>query len=263
MPFTGSHPAAVLPFLRTGLVPSALVIGSMTPDLVYYFPLPTGARWSVSHASHTITGIVGLDLLMGLFAFAVWQVLIAPLAVAVSPRPVRDRVGELPVPLRQNLGTLRAAALVVVSLLVGAVTHVFWDEFTHPDRWGTAHLSWLAQQHGSMLGARWAQVASSIVGLLFIGGALWRWWVRTMPQPVAQPVAPRVAPVSRMVSARVWTIVLFCAGVGSAIGFRAALTRPGTQSLPYLVATYGGGAGLLAVLVCALVVIVPRYRQLP
>ncbi|GLY28489.1 DUF4184 family protein [Kineosporia sp. NBRC 101731] len=256
MPFTGSHPAAVLPFLRTGLVPSALVIGSMTPDLVYYVPLPQEARWPVSHASHTVTGIVGLDLLMGLFAFVVWQALIAPLAVAVSPRPVRDRVGGLPVPLRQNLGTLRAAALVVLSLLVGAVTHVFWDEFTHPDRWGTAHMSWLAQQHGSMLGARWAQFASSVVGLLLIGWALWRWWSQTPPRSVPS----RIRPVSRAVSAWVVAIVLLCTGAGSSIGLWAALTRPGTQSLPYLVATYGGGAGLFAVLACALVMIAPRSR---
>jgi hypothetical protein len=46
MPFTGSHPAAVLPFFRLGLV---LVIGSMVPDL----PIP-GYR-SAQYAS----GIVG------------------------------------------------------------------------------------------------------------------------------------------------------------------------------------------------------------
>lgn len=39
MPFTGSHPAAVLPLLRWGLIPSALVIGSMSPDLGYFLPL--------------------------------------------------------------------------------------------------------------------------------------------------------------------------------------------------------------------------------
>ena len=41
MPFTGSHPAAVLPFLRSGLPPSALVIGSMAPDFPYYFQIAT------------------------------------------------------------------------------------------------------------------------------------------------------------------------------------------------------------------------------
>ena len=40
MPFTGSHPAAVLPLMRWGLMPSALVIGSMVPDLPYFLPVP-------------------------------------------------------------------------------------------------------------------------------------------------------------------------------------------------------------------------------
>ncbi|MDQ7908342.1 DUF4184 family protein [Phytohabitans sp. ZYX-F-186] len=40
MPFTGSHPAAVLPLVRWGLPPAALVIGSMVPDLPYYLPTP-------------------------------------------------------------------------------------------------------------------------------------------------------------------------------------------------------------------------------
>ena len=38
MPVTGSHPAAVLPLMRLGFVPSALVIGSMVPDLPHDFP---------------------------------------------------------------------------------------------------------------------------------------------------------------------------------------------------------------------------------
>ncbi|MEI5672079.1 MULTISPECIES: DUF4184 family protein [unclassified Nocardioides] len=36
MPFTLVHPAAVLPLVRTPLVPSALVLGSVAPDLPYF-----------------------------------------------------------------------------------------------------------------------------------------------------------------------------------------------------------------------------------
>ena len=38
MPFTVSHVAAVVPLLRTPLVPSALVLSSMAPDVPYYLP---------------------------------------------------------------------------------------------------------------------------------------------------------------------------------------------------------------------------------
>ncbi len=49
--------------------------------------------------------------------------------------------------------------------------------------------------------------------------------------------------------------MLACAGIGAAVGLWASVTDSlGTGSLAYLVSTYGGGAGLLAVLLCALLV---------
>jgi hypothetical protein len=44
VPFTPSHAAAVLPFLRTPLTASALVIGSITPDLPFYLPVEFRGR---------------------------------------------------------------------------------------------------------------------------------------------------------------------------------------------------------------------------
>ncbi|WP_205730092.1 DUF4184 family protein [Blastococcus sp. TF02-8] len=45
MPFTGSHPAAVLPFLRTPLPASGLVAGSLAPD-----PSPRAAGFAAATA---------------------------------------------------------------------------------------------------------------------------------------------------------------------------------------------------------------------
>ncbi len=50
MPFTVSHVAAVLPLAvgRSGrtLVPTALVIGSIVPDLPYFVPPYRGSDWT-------------------------------------------------------------------------------------------------------------------------------------------------------------------------------------------------------------------------
>lgn len=170
MPFTGSHPAAVLPLIRLGLPPSALVIGSMAADLPYYLPIPVD-----STTTHSATGVLGVDLLIGLLSLVVWQTLVAPLAVAVAPSALRARLP--PAAARWWLpGDLRRPLLVVVALVAGAATHVIWDEFTHIGRFGYRHLPWLAEQHGPLAGYRWAQYGSGVVGAVLILLALQRWW---------------------------------------------------------------------------------------
>ena len=121
MPFTGSHPAAVLPLLGTPLCASALVIGSMIPDLPYYAPLPLGSR-----LTHSLAGIVGVDPLLGLVVFVAWHGLLVPPALAYAPAALARR---LPADLERGLRRrLRPAQLPLLyaSFLVGAATHVFW-----------------------------------------------------------------------------------------------------------------------------------------
>ncbi|MBJ7518905.1 MAG: DUF4184 family protein [Solirubrobacteraceae bacterium] len=240
MPFTGSHPAAIVPFLRTGLVPSALVIGSMAPDLPYYLPLPV--NWS---ATHSAAGVVGVDLVLGLIAFAVWQVLLAPVAVALAPESLRARLApDLPVAPAHHVASVRAVALVVGSLLVGAATHVLVDEFTHSDRWGTEHIAWLAEQQGPLEGYRWLQYAGGVLGGALLVWVVWRWWRRTPPVPDAQRI-PALGPgTARLVVG----VVVACALAGSVAGLASA---DSVREALFLVATWGGGVGLIATLVCA------------
>jgi hypothetical protein len=259
VPFTGSHPAAVLPLMRSGLVPSALVIGSMVPDLFYYLPLPDDVESRLSHHTHTAVGVLGLDLVLGLAVFLIWQVLVAPLAVAVAGPAVRARLAPgLPVPWRRHFAGPRAAGTVLISLWVGAATHVLWDEFTHPGRWGARHLSWLADSHGPLVGYQWAQYASGVVGALLIADAVRRWW---RPPPVAdgqgeadghEPRPQRVLSRSGLVAV-VATIVV--AGLaGASVG--AVHDWQPTHSIHdalFGLATWGGGATLFAILTCALI----------
>lgn len=249
MPFTGSHPAAVLPLMRSGLVPSALVIGSMAPDLPYYLPVPLN-----SGTTHSAPGVLGLDLLLGAMAFALWQVLVAPLMVAVAPPSVRARLAPgLPVPWRRHVHGPQAVMLVVVSLWTGSATHVLWDEFTHIGRWGYRHLPWLAQTHGSLPGYEWAQYGSGVFGALVIADSLRRWWRTTSPaDPSAHP--QRVPGLSPAAIAGVWTVIVLATLTGAAAaGGSALLGHPGVWTVAFRIATWGGGAGMFAVLACAVV----------
>lgn len=238
MPFTGSHPAAVLPLIRLGLIPSALVIGSMVADLPYF--LPTGIN---SASTHSAIGILGVDLLLGLLSFAIWHALIGPLAVALAPSPLRAR---LP-PVRSAAEPRPAPLLLVVSLLAGAATHVLWDEFTHVGRFGYRHLAWLAADHGALPGYRWAQYGSGVVGALLILLAVQRWWrsAAVLDPPPESALAPRT------VKAVVLFVVLAVLG-GAVTGFAwVVLHDQGVRRALFLIATWGGGAGLVAALAAA------------
>ena len=90
MPFTPSHAAAVLPFLGTPLPASALVIGSVAPDLPYY--LPVELPWD----THTASAVVTVDLLLGALAWVVWHALLAEPALAGAPGALRSRLTGVP-----------------------------------------------------------------------------------------------------------------------------------------------------------------------
>ena len=80
MPVTGSHPAAVLPLMRLGFVPSALVIGSMVPDLPHYVPILVDAG-----TTHSLVGTVSVDIMLGGAALILWHAVAAPFAARPGP----------------------------------------------------------------------------------------------------------------------------------------------------------------------------------
>ena len=127
MPFTLAHPAAVVPLARVlskRVVFSALVIGSMTPDFAYLVPGLTRGP------SHSVGGLFWFCLPMGLAVYLVFHlVLKRPLAAAL-PRTPREAVAPV---VARTPGLPPARWLtVLLCLLLGALTHVTWDLFTHP-----------------------------------------------------------------------------------------------------------------------------------
>ncbi len=122
MPFTLAHPAAVLQ-LRRGLgrfgATAPLVIGSMIPDLAYFFPLGvTGSQ------SHGLPGLFWFCLPAGVTALVVHDLLIAPFATAVLPSAMSRRLPRV----RFDVRRLPSAA---PPILLGAISHLAWDSFTH------------------------------------------------------------------------------------------------------------------------------------
>lgn len=186
MPFTGSHPAAVLPFMRLGLPASALVIGSLAPDLPYYLPTPFTAV-----ATHTPAAVLGANLLLGLAAFLLWHLLLVPPLIWVAPAGLQRRIPDrLRGGLTSRLATGGDLGRVCLAQIIGASTHLAWDAFTHAEMWGPRNLPWLNTGILALPLYRWLQFASSLVGLAIIGWAATRWWRNAPSDGPAAPVHP-------------------------------------------------------------------------
>jgi hypothetical protein len=142
LPFTLSHAAAVLPAVRidgTGrgpLVPAVLVAGSFAPDMTYYAASVVSGAMEFGDVTHSFPGVFTVDVLIACALVGLWLLVREPL-VALLPWARQGRVSAL---VRCGVPRARVRPLLVlrwyVSAVLGALTHVVWDAFTHLDRWG-------------------------------------------------------------------------------------------------------------------------------
>ena len=171
MPFTLSHAAAALPFRRTRLVMSALVVGCFAPDFEYFLPFAHHGSYG-----HTLTGMFALDLPFGLAALWLFHRYAKEPLAACLPKGARERLH-----LGSNnlsINSVSSLAVTVFSLLVGIATHLFWDAFTHPRYWLYDHLPLLGTKAPlPLFGPRpWfgiLQYMSSIFGMVVV----LVWWI--------------------------------------------------------------------------------------
>jgi hypothetical protein len=197
MPFTISHAAAVLPvsrYLARLRVLSAVVIGSMVPDFGLFLP------WRPERVeTHSITGLYTFALPVGLATWWLFHRLIKPATVELLPDGAYVNALHDAPDLAKPGHWLAAAA----GVLVGAVTHLIWDAFTHEGARGVRMIPALDDPvvdiAGHLLMAfKFIQLASSLAGLAVVI------WIarRALRAPAAAPVPPRrLSPHQR----RAWT----------------------------------------------------------
>jgi Domain of unknown function (DUF4184) len=177
MPFTLAHPAAVLPLKRfcpRHLSFSALVVGSMVPDVGYLF-----SRFKVDEFAHTFVGSFGFSLPVGMLMLGAFYGFRRRI-VALLP----DAQRRIFMPL--CLQPLPSVMVMVVSVLMGAWTHLFWDSFTHRHGWLVNHLPVLQLQimqwgYHRVLLCDVIECACSFGGVVVVGFAYEK-WVQTANQ---------------------------------------------------------------------------------
>lgn len=164
MPFTPSHAIVAIAFARTPLPAGAVAIGAMAPDLPLFFP------WLPSYGlTHGFPSLLWVSVPLAIVLYVVWRLAIRPAASALLPaEALRARM-----PWAWDRDALRWRELpaVAVAALIGVVTHVVWDLFTHPGRLGSQWIPALGEPWGPLDGTSWLQHASSALGLA--GIAVW------------------------------------------------------------------------------------------
>lgn len=163
MPFTFSHPAIILPFLKNKkLSATALIIGSMSPDFEYFFRMKMQ-----SEISHTLSGIFLIDFPLGFIVMFVFHEIIKRPLIENSPLFLQNRLQELK---DFNWVTYFKSAVftVLISFFLGAVSHILWDSMTHWDGYMVQRFSVFNLEVFTVPLFKIAQHASSIIGLSWI-----------------------------------------------------------------------------------------------
>jgi membrane-bound metal-dependent hydrolase YbcI (DUF457 family) len=169
MPFTFSHPAIVLPLTclpKKWCSLTALIIGSITPDFEYFIRMRVKSEFS-----HTLPGLFYFDLPLGMCLFVLFNAVVRNPLVANLPVAIRGRFLLFPsldwrVQLRRRFG------VICFSLVVGALSHLLWDSFTHAGGYYVQMIPAL-QKNVVVMGATFPvfkvlQHISSILGIITI-----------------------------------------------------------------------------------------------
>ena len=128
MPFTLAHPAIVLPLVNSKRVSTtALIIGSMMPDFKFYLQLKENF-----YSENNSLSFLFLDIFLTiLFSFLFHNLLKKPLLENL-PILWSDKF-KASQPNQWNQYAASNKVVIIFSALLGVVTHIVWDGFTHHD----------------------------------------------------------------------------------------------------------------------------------
>jgi hypothetical protein len=172
---------------------AALVIGSMVPDSTIFlraFPgldtvlgrlgSPELPPYSdVRMLLHSPMGVVTVNVLIGLLALMLWWWLLEPAYRDALPSGLRSRT-------RTASAGSRPWRPAIPALMIGGLTHIAWDQFTHPNSWLSQRVDILHSTVGGMHVATILHLGTGLLGMM--GVAVWllaRLLIRT-PKSVPQ-----------------------------------------------------------------------------
>lgn len=213
MPLTLAHPAPVVILRRwfpTACL-SALVIGSITPDLFYFFPFGLARR-----TVHTWAAVLWFCLPVGFCSWVIFERVLKRPLVLLAPDPLRARLLPLLEAPRRDPSILHVA----LCIAFGALTHIAWDGFTHSSgqfvSWLPVLLDPAMQVSGSPVPIyKVLQHLGSLVGLVVLGAISVRWF-RAAPAVAQPPSWPALSAATR------WSLWIALVALAGATGLAGA-----------------------------------------
>jgi hypothetical protein len=174
VPLTISHAAAVLPLERLGkhkLPLSALMIGSMAPDFGYFFTHEASRQ-----LTHSFSGLFIFAWPAGLCVWLFYVTVLEKATITLLSDRWHTRFAHT------DAITPRLIVRASIAIILGAVTHLVLDAFTHRDTFVT---NTIPQLLGPTPGMSWLPIyhllqgVSSVVGLAIL--ARWAWHLHRQP----------------------------------------------------------------------------------
>ncbi|MEG0187627.1 DUF4184 family protein [Algoriella sp.] len=178
MPLTFCHPAIVLPLKKlkpTWFSMTGLIIGSMSPDLEYFSRMEILATHS-----HLFWGVLYFDLPIALIYCFVFHLFVRNIVIIHLPYFFQERFVDF-----LNFDWInyfkKQWLVVIISIIIGAYSHLFWDAFTH--EWGyfaklipALQEVWFTKPI-EVKGYKFLQHFSTFLGAIFIA-----FWIYKMPK---------------------------------------------------------------------------------
>lgn len=112
-------------------------MGSLIPDFEYFLRMRMKSEYS-----HTIAGIFWFDVPLGLFLAYIFHILVRDSLIENLPKALKSRF-LIYKWFNWNEYFKKNGLIVAISILIGAVSHILWDGFTHEGGFFTERISLL------------------------------------------------------------------------------------------------------------------------
>ena len=171
MPFTLAHPAIILPLAKSKRFSlTALIAGCIVPDFEFFFQMR-----EVENIGHHWYGILLFDLPVAILFCYIFHNLLKNLLIINLPASYRNRFINL-TGFRWNEYVAGNKMKVFLSLMVGVLSHITWDAFTHNNGFFVLLVPVLQSNiniYGKIIPVYFLlQILSSIVGMYLVYQAI-------------------------------------------------------------------------------------------